>query len=226
MKKFGILIFLFVFMAVSQAGASADFAADQPISQIKATVDQAILLLNDKSLQGVDKLGVRQKMLFRLVDNRFDFPLMGKLALGKSWAGIDPVERQKFLNLFAELLKNTYVRRVNSYSGEKIIFTKQVIRKNLALVYSFYEKNNDNFSINYKMKKSASGQWLVFDVVIEGVSVVKQYRKQFHQILQNESMSALIKRLDDKVKNLVHAASVVQETGDRKQETGSRKQEA
>ncbi len=207
MKKFRTLFFVFVFLLISQVGANAAFTADQPISQIKETVDQAMVLLNDKSLQGADKHDARQKMLFKLVDNRFDFPLMGKLALGKSWTTVDPVKRQKFLDLFAELLKNTYVRRVNSYSGEQIIFTKQILRKNLALVYSFYEKNNDNFSINYKMKKSASGQWLVFDVVIEGVSVVKQYRKQFHQILQNESMSALVKRLDEKVKKLVKASS-------------------
>jgi phospholipid transport system substrate-binding protein len=208
MNRLKTLSALIIILLFCQVNAQASYNADQPIAQIAATVDQAIVLLHDKNLQGADKHVMRQQRLFKLVDNRFDFELMGQLALGKFWRSVDSVERQHFLRLFAELLKNTYVRRVNSYSGEKIIFTKQVIRKNLALIYSYYNKNNDQFSINYKMKKNGNGQWLVFDVVIEGVSVVKQYRKQFGQILQNESMQALIKRLDDKVKALVHASAV------------------
>ncbi len=206
MKKFKILFIVIIYLLFSQASAYAAYTADQPIAQIKATVDEAMLLLNDKSLKGVDKHDARQRLLFNLVDNRFDFQLMGRLALGNAWASVDKVERQHFLSLFAELLKNTYVRRVNAYSGEKIIFTKQIIRKNLALISSYYDKNNDQFSINYKMKKNGSGKWLVYDVVIEGVSVVKQYRRQFQQILQNESLVALNKRLDDKVKALVQAS--------------------
>jgi len=206
MKKFKVLCIVIIYLLFAQASAYAAYTADQPIAQIKATVDKAMLLLNDKSLKGVAKHDVRQRRLFNLVDNRFDFQLMGQLALGNAWKNADKVERQQFVSLFAELLKNTYIRRVNDYSGEKIIFTKQIIRKNLALIFSYYGKNNDQFSINYKMRKNGSGKWLVYDVVIEGVSVVKQYRRQFQQILQNESLVALNKRLGDKVKALVQAS--------------------
>jgi phospholipid transport system substrate-binding protein len=205
MKTFKILAVTIIVLLFCQVRA---YAAGQPIVQIKATVDQAISLLNDKALQGAAKHDARQSRLFKLVDQRFDFPLMGRLALGRAWAGADRGERQRFVHLFAQLLKNTYIRRVDSYAAEKIIFKKQIVRKDLALVYSYYDKNNEKFSINYKMKRNNDGQWLVFDVVIEGVSVVKQYRQQFQEILKNESMQALNKRLADKVKALVRAVNV------------------
>ncbi len=200
------VVIIALFLGQLNNADASSYTADQPIAQIKATVDRAVILLNDKSLQGADRYDVRQKRLFELVNNRFDFLLMGRLALGKAWATVSEEQQQRFVDLFSELLKNTYIRRVNSYSGEKIIFTKQIIRNNLAMIYSSYEKNNDHFSIKYKMKKNHNGDWLVYDVVIEGVSVVKQYRKQFGQIIQKESMAALIKRLDDKVEALVQAA--------------------
>lgn len=199
------LLIAFAVLFFYQSGGHAAYTADQPIEQIKSTVDQAITILNDDSLKGKDKHRVRQKQLFNLVDQRFNFQLMARLALGDTWTTVDKNERRHFVELFSELLKNTYIRRVESYSGEQIVFTRQIVKNNLALIFSKYEKNNQDFTINYKMQNN-NGKWLVYDVVIEGVSVIKQYRRQFAQILQNETMQGLIKRLDKKVKELVQAS--------------------
>lgn len=199
------LLIAFAVLFFYQSGSHAAYTADQPIEQIKSTVDQAITILNDDSLKGKDKHRVRQKQLFNLVDQRFNFQLMARLALGDTWTTVDKNERRHFVELFSELLKNTYIRRVESYSGEQIVFTRQIVKNNLALIFSKYEKNNQDFTINYKMQNN-NGKWLVYDVVIEGVSVIKQYRRQFAQILQNETMQGLIKRLDEKVKELVQAS--------------------
>jgi len=199
------LLIAFAVLFFYQSGGHAAYTADQPIEQIKSTVDQAITILNDDSLKGKDKHRVRQKQLFNLVDQRFNFQLMARLALGETWTTVDKNERRHFVELFSELLKNTYIRRVESYSGEQIVFTRQIVKNNLALIFSKYEKNNQDFTINYKMQNN-NGKWLVYDVVIEGVSVIKQYRRQFAQILQNETMQGLIKRLDKKVKELVQAS--------------------
>ncbi len=180
-------------------GKALALKVDEPLNQIENTVNKALALLKDPVLK--TQQGLRQQKLYELIDYRFDFQLMGRLALGPAWRTVDPKERATFVRLFSDLLKNTYVRRVDSYTAGRMTFIKQLKRKNLALVYSKYENNNDTMSINYKMRNT-NGIWRVYDVVIEGVSIVKQYRRQFAQILLNEQMSGLIKRLKAKLKIL------------------------
>ncbi len=180
-------------------GKALALKADEPLSQMGNTVNKALTLLRDPVLKNQQVL--RQQKLYELIDYRFDFQLMGRLALGPAWKTVDAGERATFVRLFADLLKNTYVRRVDSYTDGQMTFIKQLKRNNLALVYSKYENNNDTMSINYKMI-NRNGIWRVYDVVIEGVSIVKQYRRQFAQILLDEQMSGLIKRLKAKLKTL------------------------
>lgn len=194
-----VLLALLCTVFVPWGGKALAFKADEPLSQMENTVNKALALLKDPGLKTQQRL--RQQKLYELIDYRFDFNLMGRLALGSAWRSVNAEDRATFVRLFADLLKNTYVRRVDSYTDGRMVFVKQLKRKNLALVYSNYENNNDTLSINYKMRNT-NGVWRVYDVVIEGVSIVKQYRQQFAQILLNEQMSGLIKRLNAKLKIL------------------------
>ncbi|HFQ81788.1 MAG TPA: ABC transporter substrate-binding protein [Desulfobacterales bacterium] len=194
-----ILFAVLCAVVTSWGGRALALKADEPLSQMENTVNKALALLKDPVLKKQQVL--RQQKLYELIDYRFDFQLMGRLALGPAWKTVDAGARDTFVRLFADLLKNTYVRRVDSYTDGRITFLKQLKRNKLAFVYSKYENNNDTMSINYKMI-NRNGIWRVYDVVIEGVSIVKQYRRQFAQILLNEQMSGLIKRLKAKLKVL------------------------
>ncbi len=194
-----VLLAVLCAVVMPWGGKALALKADEPLNQMGDTVNKALALLKDPVLKKQQVL--RQQKLYELIDYRFDFQLMGRLALGPAWKTVDAGERAVFVRLFADLLKNTYIRRVDSYTDGQMTFIKQLKRNNLALVYSKYENNNDTMSINYKMI-NRNGIWRVYDVVIEGVSVVKQYRRQFAQILSNEQISGLIKRLKAKLKVL------------------------
>lgn len=171
-----------------------------PIDSIKMTVERIIEVISDHSLQGDENAVRRRNAILDLVNQRFDFKLMSRLALGENWDNRTESEQLSFVTLFSELLKTTYIRRIESYSNEKVIFSKQDIKKNLAMVYSQFVKDNTEISIIYKLKKDGD-QWLVFDVVIEGASVIKQYRRQFSLIIDHEKFEGLIMRLEEKVKS-------------------------
>jgi len=169
-----------------------------PIDQLKQTVDQLTTIMGDNSLASKDRRMDRRQKIIQVVDHRFNFKLMSKLALGKHWEEIGPNYKELFSSLFADLLKNTYIRRVEAYSDEQVVFSDQVIKKNVAMVRSSFLKNNASLSIDYKLRKEGS-QWMVFDVIIEGASIIKQYRRQFSTILKKESIGELIARLKEKV---------------------------
>jgi len=184
---------------VPASGASGAPTGPRPTVQVKATVDQVIDLLGDGAYAG--RKDERRRKIVDAIGSRFNFALMSRLALGKTWKELGEDERRRFVDLFSKLLENTYIKRIESYSGEQIVFTKEKVKKNLAMVYSLFKKNNDEYSIIYKLRNE-NGDWLIYDVVIEGASIVKQYRRQFSRIIADENFDGLIARLDEKVKLL------------------------
>lgn len=177
---------------------AASAEASLPIDSVKLTVERIIHVLTDGTMQGIENTDKRREAILQLVNQRFNFQLMSRLALGENWDSRTDDERVVFVDLFSDLLKKNYIRRIESYSNEKVVFTKQDIKKNLAMVYSQFVKDNTEIAVIYKMKKDGD-DWLIFDVVIEGASVIKQYRRQFLHIITEEQFEGLIHRLEEKV---------------------------
>jgi phospholipid transport system substrate-binding protein len=196
-KIFALSIVPVIFLGLVVV-ASAE--ASLPIDSMKMTVERIIQVVTDQTLQGEKNLIKRREAITKLVDQRFNFQLMSRLALGDNWDARSEAERAQFVALFSNLLKKTYIKRIESYSEEKVFFTKQDIKDNLAIVFSQFVKENSEVSIIYKLKKDGE-DWLVFDVVIEGASVIKQYRRQFSNIILEEHFEGLIQRLEEKIKS-------------------------
>nr|MBF0221756.1 ABC transporter substrate-binding protein [Desulfobulbaceae bacterium] len=163
------------------------------------TVERIIQVVTDQALKGEENSEKRKNTILQLVDQRFNFQLMSRLALGDNWDSLTVEEQAGFVVLFSDLLKKTYIRRIESYSDEKVVFSKENVKDNLALVYSQFVKDTSEISIIYKLKKEGD-EWLVFDVVIEGASVIKQYRRQFSEIITAEKFDGLMLRLQEKIK--------------------------
>jgi len=176
-------------------------AANDPLEQVRATVQGIIGVMQNKDLQQADKKDQRQAAIMKYVNQRFDFEEMSKLTLASKWRERTPEEKKNFQELFADLLKNSYLGRIEAYSGEKVQYEREIFdsdQRTRAIVYTKVIKNNQEIPINYMMLNK-QGEWYVYDVKIEGVSLVRNYRTEFARIISEEKYAGLIKRMKEKI---------------------------
>ena len=173
--------------------------ADSPTAQIKATVDQVIQILTDAQLRGEGKKQERRKRLREAIFVRFDFQQMAQRSLGAHWQRRTPEEQAEFIKVFSELLEQTYVDKIESYINEKFIYTNERIDGRYAEVGSkMRNAKGEEFTINYKLHRVGE-DWRVYDLVVENVSLVNNYRSQFNRILTSSTYDELILRIKAKL---------------------------
>lgn len=186
------------FFCVTQAGA-----AISPLEQVRTTVTGIIGVMQNKELAKPEKKVVRRDKIMAYVSQRFDFEEMSRQTLVGKWRELTPDQRKEFVLIFSELLKNTYIGRVEAYSNEAVLFDREVFdgdQQVRAMVYTKVVKNNQEIPINYKLM-IRDGEWFVYDVMIEGVSLIRNYRTEFARILNQEHYAGLVKRLQEKNDN-------------------------
>lgn len=184
----------FLFLFSSQAAL-----AGPPTEQVRGTVDQVIKILTDPTLKGPAKTEERRAKLRRVIRERFDFPEMAKRSLGIHWARRTPQEREEFVRLFWDLLERSYVDKIESYTDEKIVYVGESIDGNYALVKSkIVTRRNLEIPLDYRLYRKGE-EWLVYDIIIEDVSLVSNYRTQFNKIIRSSSYDELVKRMRTKL---------------------------
>ena len=191
------LVFVMVHIFVADAGA----AGIGPLDQVRGMVDNILTIMKDDKLSAPGKKDERRDTIMVEVEKRFDFREMSKRTLARNWKSRSEPERKEFQELFSELLKHTYIGRVEAYSNEQVIYPKVVLdkkKKNKAMVYSKVLKNNQEIPINYRLYKK-NGEWFVYDVVIEGVSLVRNYRTEFGRVISKEKYPGLISKIKEKI---------------------------
>ena len=192
-SNLAILIWAFLFLYPLNVFAGA------PTVQIKATVDQVIQTLTTPQLQGEGKKQERRKKLREVIFVRFDFQEMAQRSLGAHWQRRTPEEQTEFIKVFSDLLEQTYVDKIESYNNEKFIYTNERIDGPYADVNSkMRNSKGEEFSITYKLHR-AGDDWRVYDLVIENVSLVNNYRSQFNRILSSSTYDELISKIKAKV---------------------------
>ena len=168
--------------------------AEAPMEQLRETIQQVMLTVNGAETRSDPEL--RERLRDTLMP-RFDWFEMAKQALGKHWSAV-PSRQHEFVAVFAEFLGNSYVGKIGSYKDEKIVFVHESIEKNLAQVDTkIIPSKGDPTSVNYRLHR-VEGEWKIYDVVVEDISVVANYRSQFNRVLANGSFDDLIQRLKDK----------------------------
>jgi phospholipid transport system substrate-binding protein len=189
------------FLALSIGLVSQPSAGTAPTEQIKATVDSALVVLRDPNFKPPAKTNERRQLLKQVLFARFDFSEMARRALGANWRRRTPEEQQEFVRLFSELLERAYAETIESYTDEKIIYVGEKLEGNYAEVTSkIVTGNGQEFSIGYKTQ-SVGGEWKVYDVVVENISMVNNFRSQFNRVINNSSYEELLRRLRDKQAN-------------------------
>jgi phospholipid transport system substrate-binding protein len=170
--------------------------AGEPQEKVRETVDAVLAVLQDKSLQGEENTEKRRAKMRQAVFQRFGFEEMAQRALGQYWLKRTPAEKKEFVSLFSDLLERSYITKIEGYTGEQqVLYTKESIDKDYASVRTeIVVKRDANVEVVYQLLRR-DGSWQVYDVVIEGVSLVNNYRTQFNNIISRESYEALVKKL-------------------------------
>jgi phospholipid transport system substrate-binding protein len=184
-----------------------DATAGAPTEQLKTQVDKVLKLLEDSSLKAPDKAKERRAAVRKVADEIFDFGETAKRSLGRHWAARTPQERDEFVKLFGDLLERSYISKIELYGGEKIQYVGDKIEGETAIVQSkLLTKTGSEVPIEYRMLRKGD-RWLVYDVVIEGVSLVANYRTQFNKIIQTSSFEDLVKKMKTRQEELGSSAS-------------------
>jgi phospholipid transport system substrate-binding protein len=171
--------------------------ASVPGDQVKATIDKVMEVLRDPTLQGSGKKSERREKLRQIVLPRFDFAEMAKRALGSNWNRY-PDQQREFVTAFTQLLEETYADQIEAANGDKVVYLSERTDKDYAEVATkFISAKGEETSMTYKLHPVES-DWKVYDIVVENVSVVNNYRAQFNRVLSNASLDELIKRMKEK----------------------------
>jgi len=187
-----------IFMGLVLVFAAGDVFAGLPTDQLKASIDKVLNVLNDKTLKAPAMKAQRREVLMNLSTEVFDWNEMSKRSLGIYWKDRTPDEQKEFVKLFTVLLENTYMDKIESYSGEKILYSKEAVEDQYALVETkIITKQDTEVAVNYWMLNK-SGRWFVYDISVEGISLVKNYRTQFNEIMARSSYQELLKKLKEK----------------------------
>ena len=190
---FGFAIILFILLNQSASGQ-----VQKPGDQVRQTIDKLLAILKDPQLKGESKNNERRKELREVLYRRFDFREMAKRSLGSNWPRRSPDEQKEFVQLFTNLLEGAYLDEIESYSGEKVQFLKEQADSDYAEVNTkIINKKGQEFSINYRLH-NVNGDWKVYDVTIEDISLVNNYRSQFNRLLAKSSYEDLIKKMKAK----------------------------
>ncbi len=193
------LSFLVVVFAVILAWNPGLAVASQVTEDVKDTIDKVIKIVGREDLK--DNKEARRQALREVIDQRFNYHQMVRRALAKNWRGRSDQERREFTGLFKKLLENSYASKLESYSDETINFTDEVIKGKYALVKTEVVRKASTIAVDYKLINGA-GVWKIYDFVIEGVSMVRNYRSQFSKIIRKDSYEGLVRKLTDKVNDL------------------------
>jgi phospholipid transport system substrate-binding protein len=190
-------------MVALMAIAAAPASAGVPTDQLRGAVERVLKALDDPSLKGQGKLGERRVAVRKIANEIFDFAEIAKRSLAQHWQPLSEAQRNEFVGLFADLLERSYISKIETYGGEKIQYTAERMDGDYATVSTkIVTKNGTEVPVDYRMVKRAD-HWLVYDVSIEGVSLVSSYRTQFNKIIQTSSYNELVTKLRTKQDELM-----------------------
>ncbi len=173
-------------------------AAGAPTEQLRTQVGRVLEVLDSPALRAESRAAERRAELRRLAGEIFDFAEMTRRSMGPHWTARTAAERREMVQLFTDLLERSYLAKIDLYSGERIAWTGETLDGDQATVRTrIITRQGSEIPVDYRMLRRGE-RWLAYDVVIEGVSLVANYRTQFNKIIQGSSYAELVKRLRDK----------------------------
>jgi phospholipid transport system substrate-binding protein len=187
-------------LAISFALAAAARAQGDPMASVKATVNQVLSIVTDPSYKSATS--VRREKLREIIAPHFDFSDMARSAMGYHWRTLSAAQRDQFVHLFTGLLEASYMGKIEGYKGQKVVYVKELHDGDQAQVNTqIVQKGNEPISVNYRLKQTG-GSWKVYDVLIDQISLVGNYRNQFNRIINEKGYDSLVKAIKQKQQSI------------------------
>lgn len=178
--------------------AARDAAAGPPTDQLHRSIDLVLKILSDSELKTEAKTAQRRAMIRTVANEIFDFREISQRSLGRHWRARTPAEREEFVRLFGDLLEHSYITKIEGYSGEKIQYVGELADGDVATVKTrIVSKQGTEIPVDYRMFRNGE-RWRAYDVAIEGVSLVANYRTQFNSIIGRTGYPDLVAKLKAK----------------------------
>lgn len=191
---------------------AAPASAATPTETLKSYGDVVLKILDDPALKSPERKNERRAAVRKVAEEVFDVGETAKRALGPHWQQRTSAEREEFTQLFADLLESTYIARIDEYGGERIRYTGEKIDGDTAVVQTrVLTKKGTEAPVDARMLKRGD-RWYIYDVLIENVSLVSNYRAQFDKIIRTSSYGELVKRLRDRSKPTMSAPGAERRT--------------
>ena len=177
--------------------------AGAPTDQLKAQIDRTVKILDDPELKKPGRQRDRRTAVRQVANDIFDFSETAKRSLARHWAARSQTERDEFVQLFGDLLERSYISKIELYGGEKIKFVGETTEPDGAIVRTrLVTRQDTEIPIDYRMH-ARGDKWLVYDVLIEGVSLISNYRTQFNKIITTSSYQELVRKMKSKQEEFI-----------------------
>ena len=172
--------------------------AGVPLDTVEAHVKEVLDILRDPALQGEADKKVKEEKIETIANEMFDYVALSKLTLGRSWRDFNKEQQKEFVSLYRSILKKAYMDKILAYTDEQVVFDRDImLSENKAEVQTRIITKSAEIPIFYRLYLK-EGQWKVYDVIVEGISLVQNYRTQFREILANNSPEEVLKILREK----------------------------
>jgi len=186
---------------------AAPARAGAPLEQLRGQIERVLKIVDDPEMKKGSQSQQRRVAVRKVADDIFDFQETAKRSLARHWQPRSPAEQAEFVRLFADLLERSYISKIELYGGEKIAYLGDALDGDQALVRTrIVTKSGTEVPVDYRMLKRAE-RWLVYDVIIEGVSLVANYRTQFNKIIQTSSYAELVRKMKVKQDEFIEATT-------------------
>jgi phospholipid transport system substrate-binding protein len=188
---------VWIVLVCAAALAASPEGSESPTEAVRGTVNQVIHILDDPALKDPAKLMPRRRMLEEVVATRFDYAEMSKRALAAYWVPLTAAERTEFVEVFKKFLSDRYAEKIEGYSGEQIVYLSERIEGSYAEVRTELRSEKTTIPLDYRLLLK-EGRWHAYDIVADGISLVKNYRSQFQKIIRESSYQELVKKLRER----------------------------
>ena len=168
-----------------------------PTESVRSTIEDVIRILTNEQLKQPDRLAERRQEIERIVRDRVSYEDMAKQALGLPWLNLEAEERQEFVDLFVQLLRDSFAAKIDAYADEHVLYLSELRDDHMAEVRTKLAGRKTDSLLNFRLADRA-GTWLVYDVVIDGASIVHNYRAQFARIIRDVSYPGLVELMREK----------------------------
>lgn len=196
---YGIVCYVaaWILLVCPAALAVSPEGSESPIDAVRGTVNEVIRILEDSALKDPAKRMPRRRMLEEVVATRFDYAEMSKRALAAYWVPLTAAERTEFVEVFKKFLSDRYAEKIEGYSGEQVVYLSERIEGSYAEVRSELRSEKTAIPLDYRLLLK-EGRWHAYDIIADGVSLVKNYRSQFQKVIRESSYQELVKKLRER----------------------------